>query len=611
MNQFRRFIASLTCVVAMLCPAVAPAVDVDDAKWGFDGRILTSEFNLLSVLVSNPTDTPFDGVLTVTHASSGGSPTGARLVERIYLANHSSRWVQFYPYCSSTADVWTVRWGNGQSFKVPDPRLGTEEPVLLDEANSFSSAGRGIKHFNEELFPPSVSATHTLKRIVIDRVPRWEAPRRQAFMDWLRLGGTVHLLKGDDGKFPDFSNQLSQLNSPLAFQRIGAGVVFRHELSREQINAESLATMESTRKRFIESLSGGADDPEVTKAINVVRPMETKKWDEVHGLWESDNQLFSVMKKLTRPNHNWALIYLLSFIYIGLIFPGCFLLGRRRVHYLVTYGAIIGCVALFSLIFLIVGRRGYGESTRINTLGFAQQIEGDNWDVSLFSNVFATAGDTYELKHQGEGGLYSTCSTMESVNGDIDSGVDGRFSVDIPPFSNRPFAHRMKIRLPQLPITKTAFEATDRLSRLELEVGESFPKDPIAMFVQFRHSFHMVTRQGNQLHAQPTRLEYKSFLKLSDYGSFFGAGTGGWLFGEDPEEAKEEFRDLWRALVARHLSILEDRSVQSFSLPTDRARLFVFTEAPDQLRVDSDRFPEQSGLLLYAVDILRNEINGN
>jgi hypothetical protein len=608
MNPFRTFVSSLALAAVMLYPAVTLALDVDDARWGFDGRILTSEFNPLFVLVSNPTDEPFDGVLKLTHASSGGSPVGARMVERIYLANHSSRWVQFYPYCSSSNDIWTVRW-QGQSFPVPPPRVGDDEPVLLDEANSFSSAGRGIKHFNEDLFPPSVTATHTLSTIVIDRVPRWEAPRRQAFMDWLRLGGTVHLLHAADGQFPKFTNELAELNSPLTLQRIGAGVVFRHDWPREAIDSESLAEMESTRKRFVESLSGGTDDPEILpdtkKGANSGQPRD---WNEVYGIWDSDNHLFGVLKKLTRPDHNWALIYLLSFVYIGLIFPGCFLLGRRRAHYLVTYGAIIGCVALFSLIFLIVGRRGYGEATKVNTIAYAQQIEGDQWDVDLFGNVFATAGDTYEITHQGESGLYATCATMESVNGDIDSGVNGSFSVDIPPFSNRPFAHRMKIRLPQLPVTKTAFEATDRLTRLELKVGESFPKEPVSMFVQFRHNFYIVTRRGDVLHAEPTRLECKSFLKLNDYRSFFGAGSGGWLFGEEPEAAQKDFRELWRPLVARQLGILEGRRVKSYSLPTDRARLFVFTEAPVQLRVDSDRFPEQSGLVLYAFDILRNEI---
>lgn len=604
----------LSCVMAVIAITALPAyaIDVELAQWGFDGRVLTSEFNPLSILVTNPSGEPFDGVITLHRSTGGGASTGARLVEQVYVANNSTRWVQFYPYCASTNDSWTVRWrdeGKRRSFQISPPRVGSEEPVLLDEPNNFSSAGKGIKHFNEELFPPSVSGTKSLSVMVIDRVPRWEAPRRQAFMDWLRLGGVVHLLHSGDGKFPQFTAELAELNSPLNLQRIGAGVVFRHAWPREDLDTKSVKELSTTRKRFVESLSGGEDllefESDNVKASNP----GNNTWSEVYGLWDTDSQLFGVLKQLTQPDHNWALIYLLSFVYIAMIFPGCFLLGRRRVHFLLTYGAIVGCVVLFSVIFLMVGRRGYGEQTKINSIAFAQQIEGDNWDVSQFSNIFVTSGDTYDVAHQGEGTVYSTCSVMEAVNGDIDNGVQGSFSVDVPPFSNRPFAHRMKIKLPQLNVTKTVFKATDRLSDLELQIGAGFPEKTITMFAQYRHGFYKVKRVKDRLVAEPSRFKAETFMQLKQYGSMFG-GNGGMIFG-DTVDAEKDYHDMWRGVLARHLGIIDGRRVQSYSLPTDRARLFVFTDSPDQLRVTSEQFPAQTGLVLYAIDILRNESNEN
>ena len=96
-------------ILACLAPP-ALAVEIKQTVWGFDGQVVAQRFNLLSVLVDNPAADPFEGTVEL-HKLAGGKPVDASLVEPVYLAPYSSRWVQFYPYIKSDADAWEVAWG--------------------------------------------------------------------------------------------------------------------------------------------------------------------------------------------------------------------------------------------------------------------------------------------------------------------------------------------------------------------------------------------------------------------------------------------------------------------------------------------------------------------
>ncbi|MDB4614565.1 hypothetical protein OAH18_02620 [bacterium] len=598
MKNLSAIAITIAALLTVGLTSTAFAVDVKDAEWGFDGRVITNEFNILTVMVNNPSDESVEGVLSLTRSTFGGATVGARIVEPISLGPYQDRMVQFFPYCNE-ADGWSLRWGK-EKYPVPQPRVGDAETVLLVAADDMTTQGRGMRRFSDERFPALVSATAGLKTMVIGHVPRWEAPRRRAFMDWLRLGGVVHLLKNDDGEFPKFVDELAEMNGPLDVQPIESGVVFRHDFSTDKMSANAIKQMNSVRRKF---LFGDVDPDQELANAAAANGYEMTFYD-------ADNKLFAALKEMTRPDHNWGLIYLLSFVYIGLIFPGCFLLGRRKVHYLVTYGAILGCVALFSLVFLFVGRRGYGEESAVHSVAIVQQIDsGGDWDVNQFSNVFATAGDTYKLEHQGTGRLYSSCSTSEAVNGEINNGRAGVFTVDIPPFSNRSFASRMKLRMPPLPVSKIAFEGMQKLNRFDLQAGAEFPEKPIAMFVQYRDRFYRMQREGDVLSARQQSLPLARFINIEEMNGL-GYGVNPW---NESDDAEENLRGLWRPLVARHLGVLSEtqNNPTSLKLPQDRARLYVFTEGPDQLKLEGERFEKQKVLVLYAIDVFRNETNVN
>lgn len=603
----KRFEFSLMVMLCLWASSVL-AIDVKDVEWGFDGRVMPSEFNLLSVYVDNPSDEPFEGQLVLQRKGFGTNDIGAKLVEEIYLAPFATRWVQFFPYCDGQSN-WELKWGE-QRHPVPQPRTGTHEPVLLQRSDGVTRSGRGLRQFPEELFPISGSATATLRVIIIGHTPRWEAPRRQAFMDWLKLGGVVHLLKKSDGEYPAFEKELAELNSPLKAQQFDKGVVFRHNLTADEITPKTLKTIATTRKRYRETQNGRIldPDPETTKKPST-KPDPQKTWSERYSIYQEEGELFfEPLKNMTNPNHNWQLIYLLSFLYIALIFPGCFILGRKRLHYMVTYGAILAGVVVFSVIFLMVGRRGYGEESAVYSVAIAEQLEKDQWDVEQFSNIFATSGDTYEVSHVGTGRLYSTCTTSEAVNGLIDNGVEGKFTVDIPPFSNRSFASRMKVRFPAPQITTISLEANQSLNRFDIRIDPAYFKKPIKAFVQYRDRFHKLdyTPDTGLFSAARVSLNVETFLSFGNGGNFVGVGWG-MAQNDDDIDKRKIFQGLWKSLTARHLGIIPGRLQTDIAVPKDRVRLFVFDEAPDQLHVDNKRFAKHVTLVLYVVDVLRNQ----
>ena len=172
-QQFRSMLRGglLVCMLS----SVATAVDIDEELWGFDGRILSSEFNLLSVRVSNPTDTPFDGVLRLARRDRTSQTVGAVMVERVYVSPFSTRWVQFYPYVSDALETYSLTASGKVPVTVQAPRKGKQMPVLLVAADSVSSTGGDVRRFSEENFPPTVTATKSLHSLFMSHVPRWEA----------------------------------------------------------------------------------------------------------------------------------------------------------------------------------------------------------------------------------------------------------------------------------------------------------------------------------------------------------------------------------------------------------------------------------------------------
>jgi len=105
------------------------------------------------------------------------------------------------------------------------------------------------------------------------------------------------------------------------------------------------------------------------------------------------------LSEMTQPDHNWTMIYILSSFYIFLIFPGCYLFNKKQKGkgYRNSLLFLLITVGVFSTIFWSIGKRGYGETTTINSLVIARPLKGNQYDLTYWINTFVTEGAEYQF----------------------------------------------------------------------------------------------------------------------------------------------------------------------------------------------------------------------
>jgi hypothetical protein len=642
-STFRGTIGMLVILQGALCAhGPALALEIQQFHWGFDGQAVANRFNLLSVLVANPSSEPFDGPLQL-QKSITRRPVDAPLVETVYLAPHSSRWVQFHPYVKLDWEEWTVSWGPAAagSVSLATPRRGKPACVLLDEGDSLATGGAALRSFPENLLPAHLTALDGLASVFLDHSPRWEEGRQQAFLDWVEHGGHVHLLKDPRGQFPRFTGNLRKLNTTAPRSRLGAGLIQRHDRERREVDLPYVEQV----------LVPGRDPAEAAAAISAAPEMPPANSDEslLDWAWDGDDILFPALKKLSRPDHNWILIHLLSLAYLALLFPGCYLIGQQRHNdYRAVFGTLLGIVAMFSLVFLIVGRRGYGERTALHAVAIARLTPDGHYDVSQWSNAFAVDGGDYTFSHEGTGRIYSSCQDEEAVRGELVAGTQAHFTADMPPFSSRSFGHRAlldrqavggtsptdtpfaeaeppaddrarspvvvtnwKARLvarqdppPQFAAARFAAPLERILEGLALAKQPGFPPEFRRIHAIHGRHVYSLTENAGQLELKSHDGTVPTFLQLSRQNSI-GLYSPPW--SETDESPSDPFDALFLPLVARACQISRQRDAYQFALPEDRVRVLVYGPMPDTFFARTEQFAAQRGAVLYCFDVFLPE----
>src|SRR4030095_8151277 len=308
----------IAIALTLLVNTVASALEFRSHQWSFDGKAVPGRFNLLSILVYEPGPRAFDGEIALIEGRGLSSAVGAPLVQQIYVTPGTERWVQFVPFIVGDYG-WTIRWGRGEkeNGKLDAPNLGPPGTVLLVDSGSPFIGEQRLKGFASDLFPTSVAATDALDQIAIDHVPRWDAPRREAFMDWVRRGGVVHLLRGPSG-LPIFDGDLAPLNTTLTKERVGGGASVCHDIVREACSAEYLQN---------------AGFP----------PRQKKDPDSQvsYAYMNFDQSTLKGLAALTKPEVAWWLLYLLTIAYLVIIGPVHYR-WSRNVDYRIAIGGFLG-----------------------------------------------------------------------------------------------------------------------------------------------------------------------------------------------------------------------------------------------------------------------------
>jgi hypothetical protein len=609
---------------APLCAQTNQKLRIAEKIWGFDGRVVNGQFMPLSIELDNLSDEPIEAVATLRSVTGMIRETGGTATQSVFMGPHSRRWVQFYPYIGGMNSSWrfelrtpeetfrfdpidqprSVLESNTLQMKQDDQTLPA---VILDRPDARVKIPTTVKHMTEEVFPPYATATHGLYAMFMDHVPDWETPRQEAMLSWLKSGGQLHLLQDQNNQTLRFSGVLAALNEPFAEFSVGTGHVTRHEIQRAQLSQEIVTpaiTPQALSKKDVDE-------------IEQYEQQYGNGYGFGFGTSVSDNDdLFAELRKLTQPEHLWWLIFLLSLCYVGLIFPGCWILSRQRnLHFLTTYGCIAGLAAVFSLMFLFIGRRGYGETTSLHSVAIAHAEDDTHASLLQLTTLFVTEGNTYSVTDRDHQSLLASAASEESVDARITSGNTAIFVSRIPPYSSQAILSRRRFETENWNLAVTSLnQQGNELQGLTIAFGEKLPNDPQmkCLVIHGRNLYQTSIDRSTKVISLNNQRELLSTFCAPSYNQLNGiAMTQDSLTDETEatDPAEEYFKEMLPDLV--RCSLIDDwvRDVGRFRLPDDRVRLLIYTSMSEDQQFGVDGEVRRVGKVLYVRDLLLNPNN--
>lgn len=596
-------------------PGSVFAIDIEEAIWGFNNQNSTGKCIPLSLKLSNNTPEVFDELVQLSRIQYSGNKVGAPLCRKVFLAPYSSQWVQFYPYIiDERQGDWSLNWGprfiysrkvsrNAGNYAKKQESGAQLSRIILTSSTALSQSGSQFKSYPEELFPPSVTATDSLDEVILDHVPRWDAARKESFMDWLYQGGTLHLLSDSSGANLNFTTSMVELNTPQDHFRVGTGLVIRHQGKLNQLT-ESLV-VSSLQDARAEELA----------MVAVPKSTESKKkqpvsqqHDDSYYYGDANANILSVISEMTRPDHNWTIIYIMTVLYIFLIFPGCYLFNKKQKHYHYRNSLLflLITVIIFSTVFWSVGKRGYGETTTINSLVIASPLKGDQYDLTCWVNSFVTSGAEYQFSSTGNGIIFTTAQEAEKVRGAIFNGLDGIFYSDIPPFSSRRFMYRIKAPYKEHNIQVIDYEidASSQLKSLLIEARSALPENISQVQVIYDRKIYDLKQSeedgrtywvlGNgrkPLSSWNTRLEVNSRFRRS------------YEYLTEEKDPSQIYDALYERMVMKYLNLVRPSQLNQYQGEKARIKLFLYSDIPEEFKLKTNVQGVQQGRVLFAYDL--------
>ena len=387
----------LTILFILHCNAYS--LQIENVYFGFNNSVHSNSFNFVNFTIYNDTAKPYEGSIKLKDSGIGIKTVSTK---EIFLTPNQKKSLQMYFYVEDSPNELILEYGKKrEEIKVPQ----SNAPANIFISSRKIRLPRDLKFLPETNFPFSVAYTHGLFSVVIDTVPDWTPKQKKAFMDWLKLGGNVFVLKGQSGKFPRFTSSMAELNNKEKRFSLGSGIVTK-----------------------------------VDSLMQIKFPTVSKQENSQHDYYLDDEEnIFANLQLLVKTDHNWAFIYLLIILYLILIGPINYMIGRKTRDWKLPNLFFLLTVILFSVFFSIIGRRGYGEETKLNSFTLADHISENNFLVKQWSNIFVTSGSTYSFKHDTEDNLYASPSNFEMAT-KIDQ-TESSFVAEIPLFSSKRMIH--------------------------------------------------------------------------------------------------------------------------------------------------------------------------
>lgn len=562
--------------ITCCCPLLG-SIKAEESLWGFDGKILPQNFNMVSILFSNPSPEAFEGTIKLQKLDGAGGKLGAPQIQNIFLGPYAYRWVQFYPYLRNGGETWLCSWGRGKDriYVLNAPRKGPKSVVFFKSSNSsFSSKKIRIRSFPENLFPPSVSLTDGLRAAVLEETPEFTPLQNEAFINWIKAGGYLYLLPDNNGLYPRFQGKSAIINSSASEVKIGHGLVKKLPRDINFISAGSIGVPNENKLKLQDA-----------KGENILSQQDYR----IAGITDD---LFRKLRYDVKTNHNWGLIAFITVIYLILIVVVNFIIARKTRKLwppLIFFGIT---VFVFSLLFAFIGRRGYGERSQVSSISFARSLGDGNFDVSQWMNIFVTSGDYYRISHNSPVNFYSTCQTMEKVNGEVNNGAKGDFYVDIPLFSSRSLFHRAMINDPGSELENVDFTDRDgELVKLDIKLKKDFSGKVLKACAIYKgYYYNLVAKRANdqwelsfnlQMSGSPIKIS-EFYQQWNDYGYYRRYGD------RDDEDFTKVVEKMVEPLIIRNL-------------PDDdnKVNIYIMGESPPGFAAKADQIKRENGFVMY------------
>lgn len=538
-------------------------------RWGFDGTIRVEEFNLLNVEVFNNSENPWQGAVWLQPIVGIQKVDVAVIQPDLFIEPYGTRQIQFYAFIPNQTE-YELGWGKilgGQlraegDIEMDSPKINHKNLTLQLTNGSSSSRGQKVPTYDEAIFPSGADVLRTVDAILLDHVPRWQSPQIQSFRDWLYGGGTLYLIADAGDPLLQFPTVLEELNEPSDAFPVGYGKVIRtSEFSASNVEEQA--------------------PPQNYKNLS------------------SSGTIFSLLKAMTTPDHNWPLIYFLAVLYLLVLFPGCWLVGRKKGDFRVTYAIILGTVGLFSVGFHSIGKRGYGEATTINSVAIARPGQPARWIVKQWSNLFITSGGDYLVEHDVDASAISTGQHTEAILGLAMNQPAAAMQTDIPSFSNRTVVHTGTLKTPGFRPEVASLRATpDRLEELVLTLpeGSQWPTFQ-SMLAIYRGQQYVPSLVNNRLHVTPSATSNVNLL--NDAALAYNPYSWGTAKSNSPEELFD--KTFW-LMIADDLGLFYGEEINGSMPPQNRVRLYLFTEMEAPFFASGEISPQQTGKVLYIFE---------
>jgi len=191
------------------------------------------------------------------------------------------------------------------------------------------------------------------------------------------------------------------------------------------------------------------------------------------------------------PEHPWGLINALGLVYLLLIGPAAMILFRKRIRkirWVLAY--LCGTIAVFSLLFLTIGRRGYGEKAGGVDFIYARVLgsQGDRAYLRAWSQVFVTDSGVYDIRFGDGSHQFNIADQGQGMTVEAREGAEASLGIRLPVFSSAGFERESMQSAP-------GFRA-EALGGGRYRVHSGFELQPEG-FALVEGRVHPLRRQGN------------------------------------------------------------------------------------------------------------------